>query len=211
MQIAKTKIATAVGAVLVAACFTSAAYAGCGSFDSLPTPNGQPSAPSQAAPEAPGVNGFKGVQFVQASANASFLRTDWRWDDPAPIVGMWHIQFIVDNGTPEGLVVDDGFATWHDDGTELMNSGRPPITSSFCMGVWKRVGVATFSLNHWALSWDDTGKTFVGPTNIRETVTVDRRGNTYAGDFTITQYLPDGKTPAGPPAAGKVKGARINP
>ncbi len=208
MQIVKTRIAAAVGAVMVAACFSSAARAGCGSFDAVPAPNGV--APPQAAPQAPGVNGFKGVQFVQAAANATFLRTDWRWDDPASIVGMWHIQFVVDNGTPEGLVVDDGFATWHDDGTEIMNSGRAPMTSSFCMGVWKRVGAATFSLNHFALSWDDSGKNFVGPTNIRETVTVDRRGNNYTGTFVITQYLPDGKTAVGG-AEGKVKATRINP
>jgi len=211
MQIAKTRIATTVGALMAAACFASAAYAGCGSFDSLPAPNGQQAAPSQSAPEAPSVHGFKGVQFVQAASNASFLRTDWRWDDPAPIVGLWHIQFIVDNGTPDGLVVDDGYATWHEDGTELMNSGRPPMTGSFCMGVWKRIGPATFSLNHIALSWDDTGKNFVGPTSIREVVTVDRRGNTYTGHFTLTQYLPDGKTQAGPPASGAIKATRVNP
>jgi hypothetical protein len=70
--------------------------------------------------------------------------------------------------------------------------------------------VATFSLNHFALSWDDSGKNFIGPANIRETVTVDRRGNTYAGTFTITQYLADGKTPAGG-VSGKVNGTRINP
>jgi hypothetical protein len=210
MQIAKSRVATAVGAVLVTACFTSAAYAGCGSFDALPAPSGHQAAPSQPAPEAPGVNGFRGVRFVQAAARPSFLPVDWRWDDPAPIVGMWHIQFVVDNGTPDGIVVDDGFATWHEDGTELMNSGRAPMTSSFCMGVWKRVGPATFSLNHFALSWDDSGKNFIGPTNIRETVTVDRRGNTYTGNFTITQYLPDGVTPAGG-VSGKVRGTRINP
>ena len=79
------------------------------------------------------------------------------------------------------------------------------------MGVWKRVGPGTFSLNHFALTWTDDGEHFIGPTNIRETVTVDRRGNTYIGNFTITQYLPDGKTQAGPPASGKVKATRINP
>ncbi|MEO8467317.1 MAG: hypothetical protein ABI640_18485 [Gammaproteobacteria bacterium] len=210
MQLAKTKLATAVGAVLVAACFTSTAYAGCGSFDLQPAPNGQQAAPSQPSPEAPGVNGFKGVQFVQAAATASFLRTDWRWDDAAPIVGMWHFQFIVANGTPQGVVIDDGFATWHEDGTEIMNSGRAPKTSNFCMGVWKRAGAATFSLNHFALSWTDDGEHFIGPTNIRETVTVDRRGNTYTGTFSITQYDTDGKTKLGG-VSGAVKGTRINP
>ena len=210
MRIAKTRTASAVGAVLAAVCFTSAAYAGCGSFDQLPIPNGEQAVPPSAAPAPQSVNGFKGVQFVQAAATASFLRTDWRWDDPAPIVGMWHIQLIVDNGTPDGLVIDDGFATWHDDGTELMNSGRLPRSSSFCMGVWKRVGAATFSLNHFALSWTDDGEHFIGPTNIRETVTVDRRGNSYTGTFSITQYDKDGTTKLGG-VSGAVKGTRINP
>jgi hypothetical protein len=211
MQIATTRIATAVGAVMVTACLSSAAYAGCTPFESLPLPGGQQVAPRPApAPETPSVNGFKGVQLVQASTSATFQHIDWRWDDPAPIVGLWHIQFIVNQGTPNEAVIDDGFATWHDDGTELMNSGRAPMTSSFCMGVWKRVGVATFSLNHFALSWDDTGKNFVGPANIREVVTVDRRGNSYSGHFTITQYLADGKTVAGG-VSGDVKATRITP
>jgi hypothetical protein len=209
MHIAKTRTATAVGVVLAAVCFTSAAYAGCGSYDALPAPNGQ-AVPSQPAPAAPGVNGWNGVQLVQAAAKPSFLPADWRWDDTAPIVGLWHIQFIVDNGTPDGLVIDDGFATWHEDGTELMNSGRLPRSSSFCMGVWKRVGPATFSQNHFALSWTDDGEHFIGPTNIRETVTVDRRGNGYTGTFAITQYDKDGTTPLGG-VSGVVKATRINP
>lgn len=207
MHISNARTATVAGAVLAAVCCTSAAYAGCGSLDALPTPNGQQPAPPQPTP---GINGFKGVELVQAAARSSFLPVDWRWDDPVPIVGMWHIQFIVDDGSPGGLVIDDGFATWHEDGTELMNSGRAPQSSSFCMGVWKRVRPATFSLNHFALSWTDDGEHFIGPANIRETVTVDKRGNSYAGTFTITQYDKDGKTPLGG-VSGTVKATRINP
>lgn len=53
-------------------------------------------------------------------------------------------------------------------------------------------------LNHFALSWDNTGKLctptggasscFVGPTNIREEIVLDRRGNAYSGTVTIDQY-----------------------
>src|SRR5262249_4473417 len=104
--------------------------------------------------------------------------------------------------------VDKGFVTWHADGTELMNSGRPPMTGSFCMGTWKQVGPATYVLNHWALSWDPSGTVFVGPTNIRERVTVDRSGDRYTGTFSITQYDTDGKTPLGG-VSGTVKASRI--
>lgn len=132
--------------------------------------------------------------------------------DRASIVGMWKIQFILPGAGPMGkdLVIDDGFATWHSDGTELMNSSRPPVTGSFCMGVWKQTGRRTFSLNHWALSWDIDGTTFVGPTNITQVVTVFNDGDSYKGTFQITQYDKTGKTPQGGPS-GVVVGTRIKP
>jgi hypothetical protein len=40
-------------------------------------------------------------------------------------------------------VIDDALATWHSDGTEIMNSSKPPISQSWCMGVWKTVGPRT--------------------------------------------------------------------
>ncbi len=71
---------------------------------------------------------------------ASFALRD---DDSeeASIVGLWQVTFTSKDtpGIPDGTVVDAGFATWHADGTEIMNSGRPPITGNFCMGVWKQV------------------------------------------------------------------------
>ena len=111
---------------------------------------------------------------------------------------------------PNGLVLDNGFVTWHSDGTEITNSGKPPITSSFCMGVWKQTGRATFKLNHWALSWQPDGTTFLGPTNIHEEVTVDRSGNRFDGFFVIDQYDPNGAISATMPrVTGTVSGTRI--
>ena len=51
-------------------------------------------------------------------------------NDRAPIVGLWKIQFILPGAGPMGedVVIDDGYATWHSDGTELMNSSRAPMT-----------------------------------------------------------------------------------
>jgi hypothetical protein len=126
----------------------------------------------------------------------------------SPIVGLWAFTFTADGAPPEAPPVDKGFVTWHADGTELMNSGRAPMTGSFCMGVWKQVGRATFVLNHWALSWDDTGTVFVGPTNIRERVTVDRNGKRYSGTFTLTQYDAKGKNAIGG-VSGTVSATRI--
>lgn len=123
-----------------------------------------------------------------------------------PIVGLWRFAFTAQgngtNGPPDGTPIDAGFQTWHEDGTELMNSGRPPATGSFCEGVWVQQNWSSYSLNHWALSWDfdpATGKptVFVGPTNIQEQVKVDFTGNSFTGTFSLTQYAPDGTTVMG--------------
>jgi hypothetical protein len=121
----------------------------------------------------------------------------WEWGPhAAAIVGLWKFSFVSkgSKGIPDGALIDAGYVTWHSDGTELMNSGRPPMTGSFCMGVWKPLGHDTFKLNHIALSWDPTGTVFVGPTNIREIVSVNRNGDSYTGTFTLDQYATDEKT-----------------
>ena len=121
-------------------------------------------------------------------------------DDVAPepsIVGMWHVKFIAmgNEGIPDKTEVDAGFAQWHSDGTEIMNSGgRAPSTSSFCLGVWEKTGVRTYVLNHFAISWDPAPSTgnpdgvILGPASIRETITLNPAGTTFSGAFTIIQY-----------------------
>ncbi len=117
-------------------------------------------------------------------------------DEDAAVVGLWKFKFVSkgSQGIPDGAEIDAGYVTWHSDGTELMNSGRAPKTGSFCMGAWRQTGSRSFKLNHYALSWDDTGTAFVGPANIREQVTVDRSGDHYTGTFTLTQYSTDETT-----------------
>lgn len=146
---------------------------------------------------------FSSARVVAASARAS------SGDNGASIVGMWHVTFhslgnnVPPFNIPDGAPLDDGYAQWHSDGTEIMNSGRDPVTSSFCLGVWENQGGRTYKLNHFALSWDNTG-TFcvpqqgatncpVGRANIREQVTVDPHGDTYSGWVTIDQYDTSGK------------------
>jgi hypothetical protein len=123
--------------------------------------------------------------------------------DEASIVGMWHVKFIV--GTD---VIDDALATWHSDGTEIMNSSKPPISQSWCMGVWKPVGRSSYRLHHIAIGWSDEGAP-LGPAEIRETVTVDRSGNTFTGHFTIDQYLTDETAPPIAHVEGDLQGTRV--
>ena len=116
-----------------------------------------------------------------------------------PITGMYQFTFVAKGNktVPDGTQLDEGFAVWHADGTEIMNSGKSPVSQSFCMGVWTSTGARSYKLNHWALNWDATGTIFLGPVNIRENITLDATGNTYKGNFTLTQYSPDGNTAEG--------------
>jgi len=124
------------------------------------------------------------------------------------IVGFWKFRFVSEGtpGIPDGTVIDNGFAQWHSDGTEITNSLRPPATGNFCLGVWQRVPSSGYALNHFALGWDLNGN-FIGPVQIRENVNLDRKGNQYAGTFTIDQYDPAGNALAH--VQGQVTGTRI--
>ena len=119
----------------------------------------------------------------------------------APIVGMWNVSFLV--GATQ---IDFGYQVWHDDGTEFMNSGgRSPVTQNFCLGVWQQTGPTSFRLNHFAISYDNTG-VFNGRVNIREEVVVT--GNTYSGPFTIDFYDPKTDKIVNH-VAGRIVGQRI--
>ena len=183
---------TILGMAIFGTILAPAASAGCGY-----SPRDKPARPGQAKFE------FK---------PAAFLLVDKDDDSDAGIVGLWKIKLVSKNnpGIPDGAVIDAGYATWHSDGTEIMNSGRAPLTGSFCMGVWKQTGRFTFKLNHFALSWGDLnmGNTLIGPTNIREQVTVDHSGNTFTGTFTIDQFDQSG-TNLLAHVAGTITGTRI--
>ena len=96
--------------------------------------------------------------------------------------------------TPDGTPIDSGFVQWHSDGTEIMNSGRPPQNGDFCLGVWEKTGRSRYKLNHFALGnvIDPTHPTEIGPpggpTQIVEDIILSRDGNHYAGRFTLDAY-----------------------
>jgi hypothetical protein len=94
----------------------------------------------------------------------------------------------------------------HSDGTENLNSSRPPATSNFCLGVWEKTGASTYKLNHFALSSDLSGN-MIGPANIREDVTLDAHGTGYTGIFSIDQYDTSGNLLVH--IVGEVKATRI--
>ena len=131
------------------------------------------------------------VSLSRTVANDIELGDDSNTERDRTIVGFWHVTFTSEGTTnppiPDGTVVDNGFAQWHSDKTEIMNSSRPPATGSFCLGVFEKTGRAAYTLNHFALSWNPDG-TMQGPASIRETVTLARDGDSYSGTFSIDQY-----------------------
>jgi hypothetical protein len=155
------------------------------------SPSEAPAAPARPQ-QGSGQAQFRRASLVMVSGH------DRNWDDDsdhAPIVGLWKVKFTSKGNTaigiPDGAPIDEGYATWHGDGTEIMNSGRAPITGNFCMGVWKKTGRSSYKLNHFGLSWDPTGTTLIGPANIKEEVVLDSE-NSYSGTFTIDQFDTDG-------------------
>src|SRR5215475_8014956 len=127
--------------------------------------------------------------------SGSLLRIDDAENDP--IVGMWHVTFTAQGnemGPPDGTPLDNSLVTWHSDGTELMNSARPPQDGQFCMGIWKRMGKSTYKLNHFAWFGNDTANAPsgignpTGPTRFFEEVTLSPDKKHYTGTFTLDAY-----------------------
>jgi hypothetical protein len=161
------------------------ASAGCGA------PAANPNLPSELrSPSVPSTSRFLSAVY-RPGAEGRFLLTgdDGGWPGEAGIVGMWRFLLVA----PNGAVVDDGYAQWHSDGTEIQNSGlHAPDTGNFCLGVWQQVGPNKYKLNHFPLAW--TGTTGGGGTNlpaaaIQLTETVKLTDNDhFTGTFTLNVY-----------------------
>jgi hypothetical protein len=133
-----------------------------------------------------------------------FMRVADRAPLGANIVGTWRFTWTSDGTAypapiPLGAVVDFGTQQWHDDGTELIISGgRPPGSGDTCMGSWQQTGPSTYRFRHIGLAWANsdsvppsTPAMYIGPAIIQATVTLNRAGNAYEGNFTLDQYAKD--------------------
>lgn len=177
MQIGCKRLFTLSGGVLLACLTVSTGAAQCGGY--------QPSAPSRTG--VPGRN----VEESPFRASITKVSTDANAGSSSSIVGFWHVKFVSEGtvGIPDGTEVDAGYSQWHSDGTEFLNSGsRAPLTGNFCLGVWAQVGPYDYTLNHFAIAWDPTGTSLVGPGHIKENVVLNPNGQTFTGSFSIDQY-----------------------
>ena len=123
-----------------------------------------------------------------------------REPERAVIVGLWQVTF-----TSAGQVTDVGFDAWHSDGTETLNDVSP-ISHNVCLGVWKQTGPRRFELKHMVLRFDASGA-MIGTAILRETNTVNREGDAFAGTFTIEFLDLEGHIVF--TGAGEVTGERV--
>jgi hypothetical protein len=200
-------LTVALGVIALGTSFAPAARAGCGSYPGLQS---------------------KGIVKPMAFLMGAGQTADWGHPEEASIVGLWRVKVVsVGNqaaGIPDGVLLDQGYSAWHNDGTEILNSGRDPSTGNFCLGAWKQTGRSSFKLNHYALNWtgltvdakgnvilDPTTKeplnVLIGPTSIREEVTLDASRDNFEGTFTVENYDQNGKSLIR--LTGKVTGVRL--
>lgn len=192
------KLLSAIGVLAVVAIASVGASAGCGSLDQFQ---------GKLKPQA-----FFGSGVYSGSLLLASDRDDDR--DGDGIVGFWRITFISKGNSgnpapfnpPDGVPLDHGFAQWHSDHTEIMNSNRVPATGSFCLGVWKKVGPSHYKLNHFALSFEDT--VHLGYTNIREDVYLSPDGDSFTG--TVSLGIFDGAGNHLATLNGDLVGQRVN-
>jgi hypothetical protein len=183
-------IAKVFPALAVAAVLAPAVHAGCGDVGTLQAPF--VFAPVGASPQAlllRAAEATRTAAVTAASGGAAF--------NAATIVGMWNIQFISagnkahNPSIPDGALIDFGYSQWHSDGNEMMNSGgHAANTGNFCMGTFVRTGLYTYTLNHFALSYDPVSGALTAKVRILEQVTLDPSGNQYGGTFIIDAFDP---------------------
>jgi hypothetical protein len=121
---------------------------------------------------------------------------------PAPIVGLWHIQFVVGTQT-----IQEAYQLWNVGGTEIHNPNVDPRSGNVCLGVWKNAGHGTYKLAHRVWNYDTNGN-FQGTIHLSETLTVANHGTTHRGSFALDFYDPTGNFQF--EVAGSVVGERVS-
>jgi hypothetical protein len=176
------KMAVTLGLVLIGTILTATASAECLSY--LP----RHKAGAVVSPQSWGGATFRPASLLMISDHDS---------DDVSIVGFWKVAFTSkgnEPNIPDGAPIDSGYVQWHSDGTEIMNSGRPPQNGDICLGVWEKTGKSRYKLNHFANGnvIDPSNPTAIGPpggpTQIAENIILSRDGNHYAGMFTLDAY-----------------------
>jgi len=151
-----------------------------------------------------------GIAMPRLVSAAFIINRDGDERSEPSMVGTWKEHWISEgsSGIPDGTEVDASYAQWHSDGTEINVSGlRAPLTGDVCLGEWIKTGARTYQMNHFGVSYDSTGLNIVGPARIQQSLTIDPKGNSTSGTFTVDQWDESGNLLAH--IQGKVTGTRV--
>jgi hypothetical protein len=196
MKPALIKLPMVMGIVLLGVVFTGTAFAGCGEAAKLQ----------------------HGALVPQSwSGESGFLLPISDDSSNDPITGMWHATFTAmgnEMGPPDNTPIDNALVVFHSDGTEIMNSARPPQDGNFCLGVWKKVGKSRYKVNH--IPWFSNDTTNApsgignpsGPTRIFQNFVLSPDGKHYTGTFSLDAYDTAGNQVAH--IVGVVNATRVN-
>jgi hypothetical protein len=170
----KTAMTGTVAIVLFGVGLVAEASAGCENLEGL---------------KAGAIQPMSGQETGQFRPGSLLLVAD-RDDSVDRIVGFWKVTTVSEGnpGIPDGTVLDAGFAQWHPDGTEILNSSRPAASGNFCLGVWKKTGAFHYTLNHFTLGSNPSTDTLSGRGQLREEIELDHGGDSYFGTFTSDGY-----------------------
>jgi len=114
-----------------------------------------------------------------AGPKLSWLEHQSSRNQPATIVGLWHVKYTA----ADGSAVFESFKTWHEDGTEFENAFLPPAGGNICFGVWKSVGHLSVKLHHVGLIFNPADGSIAATFTQDENNTVASDGKTYSGTF----------------------------
>jgi hypothetical protein len=120
--------------------------------------------------------------------------------NPASIVGLWDIKFVIGTQT-----IQEAYQLWNVGGTEVHNPNVDPRSGNVCLGVWKGAQ-GTYTLTHRVWNYDTNGN-FLGTIHLSETLTVGKHGTTHSGSFKLDFYDPSGAFLN--EVAGSVEGTRV--
>ncbi|HLY79792.1 MAG TPA: hypothetical protein VKQ70_10485 [Caulobacteraceae bacterium] len=163
-----------------------------------------------AAPSFAGCADSAAAHPADWSGQASDLRQKIDFGGPSfgggSIVGLWSVSLV-----SGGNQVDWGYAEWHADGTEIMNSGgHTPASGNFCLGVWRQTGPNSFHLKHFPLAYNPATGALAAKIILTEDVSIDRNGQTFVGSFSEDIYDPTGVT-LEQHIPGTITGHRVQP
>jgi hypothetical protein len=194
MRSGNCKIVLVLSGLALATIVVPYAHAGCGLYSPV----------RHAASSQPG------IAMPRLVSAAFIINRDGDERSEPSMVGTWKEHWISEgsSGIPDGTEVDASYAQWHSDGTEINVSGlRAPLTGDVCLGEWIKTGARTYQMNHFGVSYDSTGQNLVGPARIQQWLTLDAKGDSTTGKFTIDQWDEAGNLLAH--VQGKVIGTRV--